>query len=461
MLLFLKKTEYRNFPVMVEQLATPPSPSTEPRSKPSSIPYPRQSQRIIVGASRSFVILAVLGTVALFLWAANTEIDRVVRGFGRIVPQSQIQTVQHFEGGIVTDILVREGDSVTRGMPLLRIDNSFSRSELAQAEIDMKAKQARMIRLNAEVGNLDTLVFPADVEEAIPKIVERKRDLFNGKRNTLQAQVGILQDQYKQKSIDLSEAKSRWANTIRERELVDQRVANLRKLNTVGAFSTNDLLENERSLQQIEQRLSDLVHEIPRDEAIMSEISRRIDEANSRFRSDSDKERSEAELQIAKLDETITALKDRSARSDVVAPMNGIVNKLHVSTVGGVVKSGETLVEIVPGDAAVAVEARLQPNDRADVWPGQKAIIKVSAYDFSIYGGLTGKVVDISADALQDEKGQPYFRVRLEAGVKDFGAGKSVTPGMLAEVDILTGRRTILESLLRPVKQLQSNAFKL
>jgi multidrug efflux pump subunit AcrA (membrane-fusion protein) len=172
------------------------------------IPYPRQSHRMMVGASRSFVILSVIGSVALFAWSASTEIDRVIRGFGKIVPQSQIQTVQHFEGGIVTDILVREGDSVTRGMPLLRIDNSFSRSELAQAQIDMKAKQARMIRLTAEVRNSEKLEFPSDLDDTIPKIVERERELFNGKRNTLNAQVGIYQDQYKQKSIDLSEAKS-------------------------------------------------------------------------------------------------------------------------------------------------------------------------------------------------------------------------------------------------------------
>jgi HlyD family type I secretion membrane fusion protein len=440
-----------------------PSKSKVTNSQPNKglLPYPRQAQRISVGASRAFVFLTIFAVGGLFVWAENTELDRVIRGFGRIVPLSQIQTVQHFEGGILTDILVREGDAVTRGMPLLRIDNSFSRSELAQATIEMQAKRARMIRLSAEVSDSPTLTFPNDVDEGIPKIVKRERELFAGRRNTLTAQIGILEDQYKQKSLDLSEAKSRWSNTIRERELVEQRVSNLRKLNAVGAFSTNELLDNERSLQQIEQRLSDLVHEIPRDEAIMSEIKGRIEEVRSRFRSDSDKERSETELQIAKLEETISALKDRSARSDVLAPMNGVVNKLHVSTVGGVVKSGEALVEIVPGDAAVAIEARLQPNDRAEVWPGQKAIIKVSAYDFYTHGGLTGKVVDISADALQDEKGMPYFRVRLEAAGKDFGPGKPITPGMLAEVDILTGRRTILESLLRPVKQVQANALRL
>ena len=260
---------------MVEELKDKAAPPRSAKPMPMPIPYPRQSHKIILGASRSFVVFTAISVIALLIWSSNTEIDRVIRGFGKIVPQSQVQTVQHFEGGILKEILVREGDSVIQGAPLLRIDNSFSRSELAQATIDMKAKQARMIRLTAEVQNIESLTFPDELENDIPKIVDRERELFNGRRATLMAQVGILEDQYKQKSLDLSEARSRWANTIRERELVDKRVSNLRKLNSVGAFSTNDLLDNERSLQQIEQRLSDLVHEIPRDEAIMSEISRR------------------------------------------------------------------------------------------------------------------------------------------------------------------------------------------
>ncbi len=437
-----------------------PSPQKSVHGAPLSLPYPRHSSRIAGRAAYGFVLAMVFAVVAIGGWAATTEIDRVTRGQGRIVPQSQNQTVQHFEGGIVTEILVREGDAVTRGSTLLRIDNSFSRSELAQAELEIKARRAKMIRLNAEVSGGETVDFPEELETDIPKIVDREREVFAGRRQTLEEQVGILDDQLKQKALDLAEAKSRWANTVRERELIDKRVGNLRKLNAAGAFSTNDLLDNERTLQQVEQRLSDLVHEIPRDEAAMSEINRRINEAKSRFRSDADKDRSDTELQIAKLEETISALKDRSNRSDVLAPINGIVNKLHVTTVGGVVKSGEPLVEIVPVDAAVAVEAKIAPSDRGDVWPGQKAVVKVSAYDFSIYGGLPGRVVDISADALTDERGTPYFRVRLEAEAKNFGPDKPITPGMLAEVDILIGRRTVLESLLRPVRQIRDNALR-
>lgn len=429
-------------------------------AKPHRMPYPRQAAGIKRGTGRSFIWITAIATGAFIVWASVTKIDRVTRGTGRVIPQLQNQIVQHFEGGIVTDILVREGEAVKQGAALLRIDNSFSRSELAQATIDIKAKRVRMVRLAAEAGGEESVVFPDDLVMAIPMIVDRERELFDGRRHTLTEQLAILDDQYRQKSLELSETKSRWTNTGRERELVQQRVMNLRKLADIGAFSMNDLLENERTLQQIEQRLSDLVHEIPRLEAAMSEINRRMREAKLRFKSDADKDRSETEVQLAKLMETVSALRDRSVRSEVLAPIDGVVNKLHVSTVGGVVKSGEPLVEIVPVDEAIAVEARLMPADRAEVWPGQKAVVKVSAYDFATYGGLAGKVVDISPDALQDERGQPYFRVRLEAAAKDFGPGKPIVPGMLAEVDIMIGRRTVMDSLIRPVRDLRDNALR-
>lgn len=435
-------------------------PDSAPQKVAHRLPYPRLASGIKRGSGRTFIWITTIATLAFIIWASNTSIDRVTRGSGRVIPQMQNQIVQHFEGGIVTEILVREGESVKQGTPLLRIDNSFSRSELAQATIDIKAKRAQMVRLAAEANGEEDVTFPADLAAAIPAIVDRERELFEGRRHTLTEQLAILDDQYRQKSLELSESKSRWTNTGRERELVQQRVVNLRKLANIGAFSTNDLLENERTLQQIEQRLSDLVHEIPRLEAGMSEINRRMREVKLRFKSEADKDRSETELHLAKLVETVSALKDRSLRSDVMAPIDGVVNKLHVTTVGGVVKSGEPLVEIVPIDEAVVVEARLLPSDRAEVWPGQKAVVKVSAYDFATYGGMAGKVVDISPDALQDERGQPYFRVRLEAAAKDFGPGKPIVPGMLAEVDIMIGQRTVMDSLIRPVRNLRDNALR-
>ncbi|HRK23816.1 MAG TPA: HlyD family type I secretion periplasmic adaptor subunit [Beijerinckiaceae bacterium] len=428
-------------------------------SPPFDLPYPRQCDRIATRSQRMFVSTAFAGVSAFLLWANFTELEKVTRGNGRVIPQVQNQIIQHFEGGIVREILVKEGDRVEKGAPLIRIENSFQRAELLQAQLEIRVKSFRLKRLDAEIRGKE---FEADAElrKDFPRLVETELGLYETRRKTLTEQIAILDDQFKQKEIEISEFKSRWKNTGRERELVLQRVTSLRRLVNVGAVSSNELIENERTLQQIEGRISDLTHDIPKAEAAMSEISRRRSEARLRFQAEAEKERADIELQIAKLNETVTAMRDRSERTEVVAPISGTVNKLNVSTIGGVVKSGDQLGQIVPIDTSIAVEARIQPKDRAEVWPGQVAVVKISAYDFSLYGGLKGKVVEVSPDALQDEKGQPYFRIRLEAEGSNFGPDRPVVPGMIADVDILSGRRTIMETLIRPVKALRDNALR-
>lgn len=245
-----------------------------------------------------------------------------------------------------------------------------------------------------------------------------------------------------------------------ERELILQKLNNIRRLATIGAVSMNELLDNERVLQQTDQRLSDLDHDVPRTESSLSQIQRRVSEAELRFRSDAEKERADTEVQISKLRESISALQDRSVRNTVLAPIDGIVNKLNVTTIGGVVKSGEPLLQIVPANTSVAVEARLAPADRASVWPGLPAAIKISAYEFSTCGGLKGKVIEVSPDTLLDEKGQSYFRVRLEADGSEFGIDKPVLPGMQADVDIHYGRQRIIEALLRPLQRVRDSALR-
>ena len=424
------------------------------------LPYPRQCDRIATRSQRLFVSTTFGGVMAFLIWANVTELDKVTRGAGRVIPQSQNQVVQHFEGGIVREILVKEGDRVEKGATLLRIENSFQRAELLQAQLEIRARTLRIRRLDAEVAGEKSFTVEAELRGDLNRLYEREIGLFETRRKTLSEQLAILEDQSKQKEIELSEYKSRWKNITRERELVLQRVTSLRRLVAVGAVSANDLLENERTLGQIEGKISDLTHDIPKTEAAMSEISRRRTETTLRFRIEAEKERSDAELQIAKLQETVNAMKDRSERSDVIAPISGTVNRLNVTTIGGVVKSGEPLGQIVPIDSSIAVEARLAPKDRAEVWPGQTAVVKISAYDFSVYGGLKGKVIEVSPDALQDEKGQPYFRIRLEANGSNFGPDRPVVPGMVADVDILSGRRTIMETLVRPVKALRDNALR-
>jgi HlyD family type I secretion membrane fusion protein len=424
------------------------------------LPYPRQTDRIARRADTAFIVIIGAGLCAFIAWASLTQLDKIARGSGRVIPQLQNQVVQHFEGGIVTEIMVGEGDTVTKGSPLLRVENNFSRSELEQSRMELAARELRLLRTTAEISGSASFDVPGDLDRRVPQIAERERSYFATRSKALGVQLQILDEQQRQKEIELSELRARAALFRTERDLIAQKLVNLRRLAGIGAVSTNELIDNERVLQQSEQRLSDLSHDIPKTEAALGEIAQRRLDATYRFRADAEKERSEAELQAAKLRESINALQDRSQRNVVTAPVDGVVNKLNVTTVGGVVKSGEPLLQIVPSNTAIAVEARLSPSDRAQVWPGLPAVIKISAYEFSTYGGLKGKVTEVSPDTLQDEKGASYFRVRLEADASGFGPDKPILPGMQADVDIHYGRQTILATLIRPVQRLQESALR-
>ena len=429
-----------------------------PRALPDRAP--RAVDRLVSEAHLRAVATTAFFILAFIVWAQWTVLDKVVRGLGRVVPQAQNQLVQHFEGGIIAEILVREGDTVKKGDVLLRIDNSFARAELQSARLETRAKKLRVQRLTAEALGLSELTFDTALTQDLANIATREMDLFRSRIQTLDSQIRILDEQLRQKELELSELNSRWKLTQTERELVSKRLGNLRRLAIAGAVSQNELHDNERGMQQIETRISDLAHDIPRTEAALNEIRERRNEVSLRFRADSERERADNELAVAKLEEQIAAMTDRSVRAEVMAPLDGVVNKLFVTTLGGVVKSGEPLVQLVPTGSAIAVEARVSPNDRAQVWPGLPATVKISAYDFSQYGGLSGKVVEVSPDTLTDEKGQAYYRVKLEAEAADFGRDKPVVPGMMAEVDILSGQQTVMQALIRPVRTLRDRALR-
>lgn len=393
------------------------------------------------------------------IWASATDIDRVTRGQGKIIPQKLKQEVQHLEGGIITDIMVREGDRVTAGQPLLRIENTFFRSELAQASIERASRRLKLARLEAEASG-KAVQFPEDLALAMPRAVENEDALFRRRKANLDEQILVLNQQSRQKEIELSELRSRQPLVMRERKIAEERLAILTKLSTAGAASINETLEAERVLQQALTRLSDLAHDIPRNEAALAEIAQKKSQAISAFQADAEKERTQAATELQKLEESIQALQDRLKRSEVVAAISGTVNRLNVTSIGAVVKPGEAIGEVVPIDEAISVEMRLAPADRGNVWPGERAIVKVSAYDYSVHGGLNARVVDISPDALQDERGTPYFRVRLEADARGFGPNKPVLPGMQADVDVIGERASVLATLVRPIRRVRDNALR-
>jgi HlyD family type I secretion membrane fusion protein len=422
--------------------------------------FPRRIDRIATEAQGRFVVIVGLCTLSALIWAAVVKIDKVTRGSGRIVTQQMKQEVQHLEGGIIAEIMVKAGDKVVAGQPLMRVENSFFKSELAQAGIEQAAKKIRMVRLDAETNGVSDVSFgPAGLNTS-HQVIENELSLFRRRRTNLNEQLSILTQQQRQKEIELSELRSRLPSVTRERQISEERLASIQKLSAAGAASNNERLEADRVVQQAVAHLSDLAHEIPRAEAALSELEKRKAEATSRFQAEAEKERGQTSTELEKLTKSIEALQDRMSRSDVSAPVSGVINKLNVTTVGGVVKPGESLAEIVPSDGSVDVEMKLSPADRADVWLGQRAIVKISAYEFSVYGGMNARVSDISPDAHQDERGVPYFLVRLEADAAALGPEHPVLPGMVADVDVIGSRQSVLSTILKPLRRIKDNALR-
>ena len=420
----------------------------------------RECDAIGSTGQRTFLYIVAVSMLVFIVWANLVHLDKVTRGEGRVVPTTANQIVQHLEGGIVAQIFTRQGAKVTKGDILLRIKNSFSHAENSRVGLELLAKKLTLKRLDAEAGGVNELRFPDDLKQVYGALIKSEKRLFMRRLDRLTEQLAIFNDQFDEKRLELEELKARLENKVRERELVRKQVASLIRLVKIGAASSNKLLDKQTSLQRIKTSISDLKHQIPRMRATLSQARRKKTETKMRFQSEAEKERNEVQLKIAKLGATLAAMKDRNQRFDVRAPISGIVNRLSVTTIGGVIKPGQELAEIVPADKAISIEARLSPKDRAEVWPGLPAVIKISAYDYSIHGGLSGKVTEISPDALSDEQGNLYFRVRLEASASDFGIQKPVTPGMLAEVDILTGDHTVMSYLLKPINRISERALR-
>jgi HlyD family type I secretion membrane fusion protein len=418
------------------------------------------SQSIATSAHRRFVLVAAVGLVAFTLWAGFTTLDKVTRGEGRVVPQSDNQIIDHLEGGIVSEILVRNGDIVQEGQVLMRVDNALSESELGRARIENDALLVRRMRLLAETRGDASFGLPENLSTNVSTIVANERSLFDLRRAQLREKLTVLEEQVKQKELALAELQSRWSYTTREREIVLEQAQSLRKLAKQGAVSRNELLSVERDLQQLETRLGGLTHEIPSAEAALSETQARRREAVSQFAAEAEKERGEVDIALSKLEQSMRGLKERESRTEVVSPISGIVKNLYITTIGGVVKSGAPLIELVPAGASIAIEMKLSPADRADIYPGQRAVVKISAYEYALYGGLQGKVIDISPDALKDDQGRSFFRVRLEADGSSLGNDRPVVPGMLAEVDVLTGEHTILSYVTKPLTNLRDKALR-
>lgn len=402
------------------------SPEIDKRPVPQiDIDYARNAKEAMRGdhvRGANFLLWAILALlISAVVWASRAEIDEVTKGQGRVIPSSSMQTVQNLEGGIVAELLVKEGDKVTVGQILIRIDDTQTSSMYRENLAKSQAYTARLARLDAESKNKGEIIFPEMIIDERKDLFDRETSLFDKRRKERNGQTTTLERSLKLASEELT-------MTI---PLVQK-----------GVISRVEQLRLERDVNEIEGKLKELVGGFQQD-------------AMERF--------NETKAELESLNEAMEGREDRVKRALVRSPVAGIVNKLYVSTIGGVVQPGESIVDIVPNDDALVVEAKIRPSDIAFLRPGQDVVLKFTAYDFSIYGGLEGKVLHISADTIRDEvdKKQYYMiKVKNTGGKLEIG-GKElpIIPGMVAEVDILTGRRTVLQYLTKPLHRMRLNSL--
>jgi adhesin transport system membrane fusion protein len=402
------------------------------------------------------VALAVV--VLLLVWAAFATVEEVTRGEGRVIPSRQLQVVQSLDGGVVSEILVREGELVEADQLLLRIDETRATSGVRENAAQGFALQARQARLRA-LAEGTAFRPPATQGTEEQRIVDEERRLYEARLSELNTLLSINQQQLAQRQQELAEMRARRTAAERSLELSQQELAQTRPLLASGAVSQVDILRLERDVTRARGDAEQAGAQIARVQAAIGEAQRKIQETELSFRNEARKELADVMGRLNTLSEGAVALADRVDKSQVRSPVRGRVQRLLANTVGGVVQPGKDIVEIVPLDDTLVLEARVLPRDIAFIRPGQAATVKFTAYDFSIYGGMDATVENISPDTVTDERGNAYYLVRVRTREASFGERMPIIPGMTAEVDVLTGEKTVLGYLLKPV--LKAKAYAL
>jgi len=408
------------------------------------------------------LLAAILAFFAFALgWAALTELDEVARGEGRVITHSQVQVVQNLEGGILSEILVREGDVVEKDQVLIRIDPTRYVAAYREGEQSALALKARIARLDAE-ANGTRFAMPAEMTKASPSLAGHERALYDSRQREVAGRNEILRQQLAQRQSELTELQNREKGLTESLALIRREIAITAPLVKQGVMSEIELLRQEREAGRIRTELEAAGLAAPRLRAAIAEARKKMEEGELTFRAQSGVELSQARAELAKLSEGLPALEDRVSRATVRSPLRGIIRTIPNKTVGGVVQPGSPMAEVVPLEDTLLIETRLRPTDIAFVHLGQRAVVKISAYDYSIYGGLDGKIEYVSADSMQPQQGEAYYlaHVRTASNAIAYqGRELRVMPGMTASVDVLTGKRTVLGYLLKPVNRARERAL--
>jgi len=401
----------------------------------------------------------ILLLLVFLLWAAIAQVDEVTRGSGKVTPSRQVQIIQAVDGGIVSEILVREGQSVEAGQLLFRIDATRFVSSVRENRVQYLALLTKAARLKA-LAEGSPFEAPAEVAKEDPALLEQERSLYQAKRNELDAQLGIARQQLAQRNQELVEIRSRRDQAAQGYELTSKELTLNKPLLSSGAVSEVELLRLEREVGRYRGERDQAAAQIVRVQSAINEASRKVQELEITFRNTARNELADTMSTLNSLSEGSAALSDRVIRAEVKSPVKGTIKRLLVNTVGGVLQPGKEIAEVVPADDALLLEARISPKDIAFLRPGQKALVRLTAYDYVIFGGLEGVVEHIGADTVLDEDGKTsYYLVRVRTVKSSLGKNLPIIPGMVAEVDVLTGKKSVLSYLLKPVLRAKSYAL--
>ncbi|WP_159651257.1 HlyD family type I secretion periplasmic adaptor subunit [Vibrio atypicus] len=432
-------------------------------------------------SARIMLWVMVIFFVLAGVWASWAQIDKVTVGQGKVVPSSQIQVVQNLEGGLIKDILVREGQKVEKGQQLLLIDDTRFRSDFREREQQVANLTASVMQLSASITsvvinqdfnnknwqnnvqlNFNKLAFPPQLSELKPKLVARQRAEYKQDLNKLSNQISVIDQQVKQKQQDLVEIQARVRNLRDSYNFAKKELDITKPLADEGVVPKIELLKLQRQVNDTRRELTSSELKIPvLRSAIREAMLSRIDVAE-KFRSEQQEKLNQAQDKLSAMTESAVGLEDRVNRTIVTSPVTGTVKTLNINTVGGVIQPGMDIVEIVPSEDTLLVEAKIAPQDIAFLRPDLTTIVKFSAYDFTKYGGLEGTLEHISADTTTDEEGNSFYvvRVRTKETSLNKDASLPIIPGMTASVDIITGKRTVMEYLLKPILGARDNALK-
>ncbi len=425
------------------------------------------SAATLEGVPVRYHVILIASMVFLFvalIWASFAVLDVVTVGQGKVIPSSNMQVIQNLEGGIVKDIRVKIGDIVEKDQVLMIIDDTRFVSSLKENETQLAALNAKIIRLNAETSG-EELKFPEELETKFPQYISAERNLYESRKKELQVKLNILKDEEQQRTQELMGAKQKKDQLQRSLELVKKELNLTKPLVSQGAVSEVEVLRLERTVNDLAGELEQTELSIPKLEANLAGAKKKIEELLISFKTEAISETNAAKAEFNKLNETNLAAADRVRRTIVRSPVKGTINQVKVTTIGGIVQPGQDLINIVPLNDTLLIEANIRPADIGFLRPGLPATVKISAYDFSIYGGLKAVVEHISADTITDEKGNPFYQIRVRTTERSYLIGKhgerlEIIPGMSATVDILTGQKTVLEYLLKPIIKAKKNAMR-